>query len=56
MLDFTVFTTEELEDMLKDHKETLAHMVMISGLSSQMDTIEAIQEEIEKRKDEQKTE
>ena len=55
-MNFTTFTTEELQKMLTDRKEHLAHMVLMSGLSAEIETIEAIKEELDKRKDEQKTE
>jgi len=51
-MDFSEFTTENLELMLTKHKEELTRMVLISGLESKAQTIADIEFVIKERKEE----
>ena len=48
-MDFSKFTTDNLETMLQEKKEKIAKMIEIPGLKSEIAEMEEIKEELEER-------
>lgn len=54
-MDFSKFTTEELEKMLEEHKRELSRMILIAGFEAKAQTIADIEFVLKERKENGKT-